>query len=126
MEGTAGLTKRLKDERCWRGFHQGDWCNSIDVRDFIVRNATLYTGDEKFLVGPSKRTAAIWAKLQPYFQRERKEGVLAVDAATPSALLAHKPGYITSTTKSSSGCRLISPSSGRYSRSADCGWSRPG
>jgi formate C-acetyltransferase len=94
VEGTAGLTKRLKDERCWRGFHQGDWCNSIDVRDFIVRNATLYTGDEKFLVGPSKRTAAVWAKLQPYFQRERKQGVLAVDAATPSTLLAHKPGYI--------------------------------
>jgi formate C-acetyltransferase len=94
VEGTAGLTKRLKDERCWRGFHQGDWCTSIDVRDFVVRNATLYTGDETFLAGPSKRTAAIWAKLQPYFQRERKQGVLAVDAATPSILLAHKPGYI--------------------------------
>ena len=94
MEGTAGLTKRLKDERCWRGFHQGDWCSSIDVRDFVVRNATLYTGDETFLAGPSKRTTAIWAKLQPYFQHERKQGVLAVDAATPSTLLAHKPGYI--------------------------------
>jgi formate C-acetyltransferase len=36
----------------------------------------------------------VWAKLQPYFQEERKKGVLAVDAKTPSTLLAHKPGYI--------------------------------
>ena len=67
---------------------------SINVRDFIVRNVTPYSGDEKFLTGPSKRTKAVWDKLQPYFQEERKKGVLAVDAKTPSTLLAHKPGYI--------------------------------
>jgi formate C-acetyltransferase len=94
MEGTAGLAKNLKDQRCWRGFQQGSWCDSIDVRDFIVRNATPYAGDESFLAGPSERTKAVWAKLQPYFQDERKKGVLAVDAKTPSHLLAHKPGYI--------------------------------
>ena len=64
------------------------------MRDFIVRNVTPYSGDEKFLAGPSKRTKAVWDKLQPYFQEERKKGVLAVDAKTPSTLLAHKPGYI--------------------------------
>ena len=64
------------------------------MRDFIVRNVTPYAGDEKFLTGPSKRTKAVWDKLQPYFQEERKKGVLAVDAKTPSTLLAHKPGYI--------------------------------
>ena len=67
---------------------------SINVRDFIVRNVTPYSGDEKFLTGPSKRTKAVWDKLQPYFQEERKKGVLAVDAKAPSTLLAHKPGYI--------------------------------
>ena len=94
MEGTAGFNKELKDQRCWRDFKPGSWCTSIDVRDFIVRNVTPYTGDEKFLAGPSKRTKAVWDKLQPYFQEERKKGVLAVDAKTPSTLLAHKPGYI--------------------------------
>jgi formate C-acetyltransferase len=64
------------------------------VRDFIVRNVTPYTGDEKFLAPASAKTKAVWAKLQPYFQEERKKGVLAVDAKTPSTLLAHKPGYI--------------------------------
>src|SRR6476660_4930668 len=94
MKGSAALKKDVKDESSWRGFRQGDWCTSINVRDFIVRNVTPYSGDEKFLTGPSKRTKAVWDKLQPYFQDERKKGVLAVDAKTPSTLLAHKPGYI--------------------------------
>jgi formate C-acetyltransferase len=94
MEGTAGLPKNLKDQRCWREFEQGSWCTSIDVRDFIARNVMPYTGDESFLAGPSKRTKAVWDKLQPYFQEERKKGVLAVDAKTPSTMLAHKAGYI--------------------------------
>jgi formate C-acetyltransferase len=94
MEATAESSKNLKNEGCWRGFKPGNWSSAIDVRDFIVRNATPYFGDEKFLAGPSKRTKAVWDKLQPYFQEERKKGVLAVDAKTPSTMLAHKAGYI--------------------------------
>jgi formate C-acetyltransferase len=94
MEGTAGLSKNLRNDHCWREFKYGSWCDTIDVRDFIVRNVTSYTGDEAFLAGASSRTKAVWAKLQPYFQEERKKGVLAVDAKTPSTVLAHKAGYI--------------------------------
>lgn len=94
MEGTAGISKAAKDQRCWHEFKPGDWCGRVDVRDFIVRNATPYLGDESFLAAASARTKAVWAKLQPYFQEERKKGVLAVDAATPSTLTAHKAGYI--------------------------------
>src|SRR5207253_4262366 len=67
------------DEHCWRNFRHGTWSRSIDVRDFIVSNVTPYIGDEKFLAEASKRTKAVWAKLQPYFEQERKKGVLAVD-----------------------------------------------
>ena len=88
------MKKEAKDEGCWRGFKPGDWSTSINVRDFIVRNVTPYAGDEKFLAPASKRTKAVWEKLQPYFQAERKKGVLAVDAKNPSTLLAHKAGYI--------------------------------
>ena len=94
MEGSAALSKEPRANKSWRGFKSGSWCNTIDVRDFIVKNVTPYAGDEKFLVGPTKRTKAVWDKLQPYFQDERKKGVLAVDAKTPSTLLAHKAGYI--------------------------------
>jgi len=78
----------------WRSFRPGDWCTSINVRDFIVRNVKPYAGDEKFLAGPTPRTKAVWAKLQPYFADERKRGVLAVDAKHPSMMLAHPAGYI--------------------------------
>ena len=94
MEATAAKPKSEKDTSCWRGFQPGAWTTSIDVRDFIARNATPYSGDEKFLTGPSKRTKAVWEKLQPYFKEERKKGVLAVDAHAPSTLLAHEAGYI--------------------------------
>jgi formate C-acetyltransferase len=94
MEGTAGFAKTRRSEHCWRGFMPGTWCGSIDIRNFIIRNVTPYGGDGTFLVGPSKRTRAVWAKLQPCFHDERTKGVLAVDARTPSTLLAHKAGYI--------------------------------
>jgi formate C-acetyltransferase len=97
MKSSAALAKEVETkggQDPWRGFKPGDWRSSIGVRDFIVRNVTPYTGDEKFLAPASAKTKAVWAKLQPYFQEERKKGVLAVDAKTPSTLLAHKPGYI--------------------------------
>ncbi len=94
MKASAALRSEGDAGDCWRGFRPGDWTNSINVRDFIVRNATPYTGNEDFLAGVSQRTKAVWAKLQPYFADERKKGVLAVDTKTPSTLLAHKAGYI--------------------------------
>ena len=94
MAPTAALATKPVDQDPWRSFNPGDWKTSINVRDFIVRNFTPYSGDEKFLAGPTARTKAVWAKLQPYFKDEQKKGVLAVDAKTPSTLLAHKAGYI--------------------------------
>ena len=92
MEGS--IAKNLTGKNCWRSFQPGSWCNTVDVRDFIVCNVTPYDGDEKFLAGASRRTKAVWDKLQPYFKEEQKKGVLAVDAKTPSTMLAHKAGYI--------------------------------
>src|SRR6476659_10160978 len=94
MKASAALRKEANSGDCWKGFRPGDWTTSINVRDFIVRNVTPYPGNEDFLAGPSQRTMAVWAKLQPYFADERKKGVLAVDVQTPSTLLAHKAGYI--------------------------------
>src|SRR4051795_6810483 len=94
MARTAALATKSTGQDPWRSFNPGDWQSSIDVRDFIVRNMTPYLGDASFLVSSTPRTKAVWAKLQPYFQDERKKGVLAVDAKTPSTLLAHKAGYI--------------------------------
>ena len=81
-------------EEAWRDFEPGRWQRTVDVRDFIVRNATAYEGDEFFLVGPSARTRNVWEKLQPYFAEERRKGVLDADATRPSTILAHAPGWI--------------------------------
>src|SRR5215203_3485411 len=94
MARTAALATKSTGQDPWRGFKPGHWCDTIDVRGFIVDNATPYPGDEKFLAGPTERTKAVWAKLQPYFREEQKKGVLAVDAKSPSTLLAHEAGYI--------------------------------
>ena len=91
---TTSHPKSDAKQDAWRDFQSGAWCNSIDVRDFIVKNFAPYEGDESFLVGMTTRTKAVWDKLQPYFGEERKKGVLAVDAANPSTMLAHAAGYI--------------------------------
>src|SRR5262249_51905168 len=56
-----------------------------------------------------KKTKAVWDKLQPYFRDEQKKGVLAVDAATPSTVLAHKPGYIDRTNEVIVGLQTDAP-----------------
>jgi formate C-acetyltransferase len=90
---SANVTDQSQ-KRAWRDFSAGRWESAIDVRDFIQRNVTPYQGDESFLVGPSARTLAVWDKLRPYFEEERRRGVLDVDAAKPSTVIAHAPGWI--------------------------------
>ena len=41
----AALANSTKDKGCWRDFKPGNWCDAVDVRDFIVCNVTPYTGD---------------------------------------------------------------------------------
>ena len=94
MNDVAVISTTDDAQSAWRGFTRGPWTHRIDVRDFILRNVTPYLGDASFLAGPSARTKAIWAKLQPFFREEIKKGVLDVDVATPSTMTAHAPGYI--------------------------------
>jgi formate C-acetyltransferase len=94
MEVVASDPAELHESKAWHLFRPGRWEGAIDLRDFIVRNVTPYDGDESFLVGPSPRTMAVWDKLRPYFDEERLKGVLDVDNATPSTILAHEPGFI--------------------------------
>jgi formate C-acetyltransferase len=95
-EGTAAGRADAWDAQVseWSGYVTGRWQHAIDVRDFVQRNTAPYLGDETFLAGPTERTKAIWAKLQPLFREEIKKGVLDVDPKTPSSLTSHGPGYI--------------------------------
>nr|WP_297423055.1 formate C-acetyltransferase [uncultured Actinotalea sp.] len=87
-------TTPRQDGDAWRGYVPGPWQDRIDVRDFIQRNYTPYTGDAAFLAGPTERTTGIWQQLLGMFPAEREKGVYDVDASTPASITAHAPGYI--------------------------------
>ncbi|MEU1202909.1 formate C-acetyltransferase [Streptomyces sp. NPDC005813] len=78
----------------WRGFAGTGWRKHIDVRAFIQANYTPYEGEASFLTGPTDRTRLVWGKVSALFPEERSRGVLDVDAAIPSTITSHAPGYI--------------------------------
>ena len=79
----------------WNGFAGGAWQNEINVRDFIQKNYTEYTGDESFLAGPTVRTKNLMKKVEQLFALERQfGGVLDIDTATVSSLTSYSPGYL--------------------------------
>ncbi len=79
----------------WRSFNEGNWCNTIDVRDFILKNYTAYNGDESFLEGPTERTTRVNNIVKDLLIKENENnGVLDVDTEHVSSILSHKPGYV--------------------------------
>jgi formate C-acetyltransferase len=78
----------------WRDFVPGDWQSQIDVRSFIQRNYTPYTGNAAFLVGPSDDTRALWTKVSDLMREEVERSVLDADTAVVSTITSHAPGYI--------------------------------
>src|SRR5574344_879441 len=95
------LTKYIKrgafmnNKAEWNGFKGTLWRGEINLRDFIQHNYTEYTGDEKFLAGPTDATNKLWKELQKLQKEERaKGGVLDMDTDVVSSLTSHGPGYI--------------------------------
>jgi len=81
--------------KAWEDFVPGKWSNEINVRDFIQRNYTEYTGDASFLAGPTEATTKLWNEVLDLMKQEReKGGVLDCDIDNPSQVNSHKPGYI--------------------------------
>ena len=89
---------QLREE--WNGFTGGHWVDDINVRDFIQRNYTEYTGDDSFLAGPTDATDTLWGKVQELQAEERAHnGVLECETEVVSGLTAYGPGYIGEDTK---------------------------
>ena len=79
----------------WAGFAPGPWQETIDVRDFILRNYTPYSGDASFLAGPTEKTLRLWDHLErTYLSEERRRRVYDVDTETPADIDAFPAGYI--------------------------------
>ena len=79
----------------WEGFKPGNWQETIDVRDFIQRNYTPYTGDGSFLKPATERTKGLLHRLENLLALEQEfGGVLDIDTQTVTSLLNYKPGYL--------------------------------
>lgn len=78
----------------WHSFKSGKWMKEINVRDFIQKNYTPYTGNESFLTGATQRTQALWHQVQDLMAIEREKGILDTDTEVVSTITSHRPGYI--------------------------------
>ena len=81
-------------QQAWEGFQTGLWTKEIDVRDFIYRNYTLYTDDEKFLSEPSQKTKKVWVVCEQALAEELKKSVLDIDTDRVAGINNYAPGYI--------------------------------
>jgi pyruvate-formate lyase len=72
-DAVAKPVEKAPAKEAWRGFNPGRWQREIDTRDFIVGNVTPYTGGPEFLALPTKRTLALWERLQPRAARGNQE-----------------------------------------------------
>ncbi|MGC0144340.1 formate acetyltransferase [Pseudactinotalea sp. Z1732] len=79
----------------WRGFAEGPWTRTINVRDFLARNYEPYHDGPEFLAGPTTKTSDLWETLErDYLSVELERRVYAVDTTTPADIDAFAPGYI--------------------------------
>ncbi|MFS8651348.1 MAG: formate C-acetyltransferase [Caldibacillus sp.] len=82
-------------QKAWEGFKPGKWQEEVDVRDFILKNFTPYTGDESFLEGPTEATKKLWEQVMELSKKEREAGgVLDADTKVVSTITSHGPGYL--------------------------------
>ena len=88
------MERNFLDE--WEGFVPGKWSKtSINLRDFIQKNYTLYEGDESFLEGPTEATKKLWEQVTDLAAKEREAGgVLDMDTDIISTITSHGAGYL--------------------------------
>ncbi|PZD66273.1 formate C-acetyltransferase [Pantoea ananatis] len=79
----------------WQGFTQGEWQNSVNVRDFIQKNYTPYEGDESFLAGATEATTKLWESVLEGIKVEnRTHAPVDFDTDLASTITSHDAGYI--------------------------------
>lgn len=91
--------EKLKNEKMnvnpWEGFTGTKWQESIDVRDFIQENYTLYEGDDSFLEDATIETFQLWDQVMELTKAERDAGgILDMDTKVVSTITAHDAGYL--------------------------------
>ena len=79
----------------WNGFETGKWEKEINVRDFIQKNYTPYTGNSEFLAPATEKTKKLWDEVLDLYKKEKENGgILDVSADIASTISSHDAGYI--------------------------------
>lgn len=78
----------------WKNFKGGNWCNKIDVRDFIQNNYNSYEGNQEFLSKTTPKTDKVWSKCTELLKEELKKHVLDIDVDNMSGIDSFEAGYI--------------------------------
>ena len=78
----------------WSGFKTGEWRHLVNVRNFIQKNYTPYSGDESFLSPVSEKTAKIGEEAGELIKEEIKKGIIDVEVNAVSGINNFAPGYI--------------------------------
>ena len=85
----------MKTYEAWNGFVPGEWSEGVNVRDFIQKNYTPYTGNGDFLAPATEETKALWQIICDLSKKEREAGgVLDADTSIVSTLTSHAAGYL--------------------------------
>ncbi|MCL2361554.1 MAG: formate C-acetyltransferase [Defluviitaleaceae bacterium] len=85
----------INQNQCpWEGFESGTWVREVNLRDFIQRNITPYSGDASFLEGPTSDTKTLWEEVCRLTKEENAKSVLDVETKIPNTITSHGPGYI--------------------------------
>ena len=82
------------NSKAWEGFRTGEWRLLVNVRNFIQKNYTPYTGDAGFLAPASERTKKVWEKAHALIIEEVEKGIIGVETRTVSGIDNFAPGYI--------------------------------
>ena len=83
-----------RNNKAWEGFRTGEWRHLVNVRNFIQKNYTPYTGDAGFLAPASERTKKVWEKAHALIIEEVEKGIIGVETRTVSGIDNFAPGYI--------------------------------
>ncbi|MDF2534621.1 MAG: pyruvate formate-lyase [Bacillales bacterium] len=79
----------------WQGFKKGLWTKHVNVRDFILKNYSLYEGDCSFLTSATEATENLWTQVMDLTSQELESGgVLDLDTEIVSTITSHGPGYL--------------------------------
>ncbi|KAB8138132.1 formate C-acetyltransferase [Gracilibacillus oryzae] len=89
------VEERKHTDLAWKGFVNGNWQEEVNVRDFILKNYTLYEGDERFLADATESTLELWKQVMQLTKEEQeKGGVYDLDTAIVSTITSHGAGYL--------------------------------